>query len=136
MTEMIYFDSKKNVYGAQYKEITVVASTDIDTWGMYAADPPGTTWDIVNGSFVKLKPVEQIRRERKSAERSYERAMKYDEADRMISKHYDFVALGMDPDGTHAAMVNAWRTYKVNVRGTPEQINYPDSVVYPNRPEA
>ena len=116
--------------------VTTIASVDFDTWSVYSSDPVGTTWDIIDGAFVKLKPMEQRVREKRSVERSFERGQLYEEADRMISKHGDFVALDQDPDGSHAHMISAWRIYKMNVRGTQEQIDYPDDVIYPKRPEA
>jgi hypothetical protein len=134
MREMVYFDSEKRAFGKEYEEIEIIASIDADTWFIYSNDPVGTTWDIINGSFVKFKPAEDIMREKRDAERSFERAKFYDEADKMIAKHNDFVALNQDPDGSHAAELRAWRAFKINVRGTQEQLSYPDDVIYPKMP--
>lgn len=136
MTEMVYFDSEKGAFGMEYEETEMIASVDADTWFVYSGDPVGTTWDIINGSFVMLKPMDKIKRKKKEVERSHERARLYEEADKMIAKHSDYVMLGQDPDGSHASMTKAWRIFKVNVRGTQEQINYPDDVIYPKSPEA
>jgi len=135
MTEIVYFDSEKRAYGQQYEGIDIIADIDIHTWSHYSDDPVGTTWDIIDGMFVELKPKEEIKYERESTERSYERGRFYDEADKMIAKHSDFVALGRDPTGSHAQMIVAWRTYKMDVRETPEQTDYPYDVVYPEMPE-
>jgi hypothetical protein len=133
---MVYFDSEKRAFGNKNEEIEIIASIDYDTWSVYSADPAGTTWDIINGSFVRLRSEKEIRRKKRDIERTYERVELYEEADRMIAKHNDYVVLDQDPDGSHAFMVKAWRTFKINVRGTQEQINYPDDVVYPKLPEA
>ena len=135
MADTIYFDSEKRAYGKRYGGIDMVAEIDADTWSIYSTDPVGTTWDIIDGSFTELSPMEERKRERDEVERSSDRSRLYDKADKMIAKHSDYVVSDQDPEGSHARMINAWRSYKLDIRRTKEHSDYPLDVIYPNPPE-
>lgn len=70
------------------------------------------------------------------ARRKDERAELYAHADEMIAKHNDYVMLGMDANGDHAAAVLRWREYKINVRETQYADSYPAVAYYPEMPNA
>ncbi|MDR0334514.1 MAG: hypothetical protein LBH69_01335 [Methanomassiliicoccaceae archaeon] len=94
-------------------------------------------FDVMGGTFVFNQSKYDARRyAAKDAERSLERAELYVEADKMIAKHIDYVELDLDQDGAHALTVSEWRTYKVSVRETTQQVGYPEDVTYQDRPDA
>ena len=130
----IYFDDNKMVYGMLFEGVSVVASVDDDTWSIYSRDAAGTTWDIINGNFVQLRSMNDMKTDRMAEERSDERRKLLDAADIMLSKARDYIGTTYDASGTYANIANAIRQYKIDVRSTIHQINYPLSVVYPQAP--
>jgi len=66
--------------------------------------------------------------------RSLERAKLYQEADREIAKHRDYVDTDNDATGEHLVMLRKWQNYKISIRDTQYTPLYPESVAYEAEP--
>ena len=132
---MIYFDRNKEAYADRYDGLETIASVSAEIWSIYAGDKAGTTWDIVNGNFVQLKDMNVIKRERKVAERSDERAGLLADADLLLAKATDYIGTEYDAAGMYTNLAIAIKQYKIDVRTTIYQLDFPFSVVYPPIPD-
>jgi len=131
---IIYFDNNKEAYGEPPNGMNSIATVDVAIWNIYAGDKAGTTWDIVNGKFVQLKNPLEVERKRRIEERSDERGRLLAVADTMLAKATDYISTEYDIMGKYTNIANAIKQYKIDVRSTIHQLDYPFTVVYPSVP--
>lgn len=127
----IYFNKDKEAHA--YEIIDPIATVDSDTWMKYSETERGVGWDIIDGEFTALMDVKTIDEGRESAERERERLSLYLVADNQISKCDNYIDLEIQPD-KYSALKRQLLEYKMAVRMTQDDVDYPFEVVYPTLP--
>lgn len=128
---MIYFDINKIAYGFEIPD--PLATIDEETWRTYSDSLLGTDYDILDGVFTTFTSKEDLEKRSLDSVRESERKARYVEAENHIAKHDDFIFLGVDM-GSHTQQKTMWMQYKMAVRETVNQPNYPYEVEYPEQP--
>ena len=91
---------------------------------------------VVDGKFVQLKNLNDAKRDRRIAERSDERAGLLASADLLLAKATDYIDTAYDAAGKYTNAVKAIKEYKINVRMTVYQLDFPFTVMYPPAPDS
>lgn len=127
----IYFDKYKDAYG--YEIPDYIATIDEETWDKYCSSKLGLDYDIIEGVFTPLRDEISIKRDSEALIRENERLRKYIEADNQISKCNNYIELNIETD-KYIAIKHQWLLYKMAVRETQNQENYPFEITYPSEP--
>jgi hypothetical protein len=93
---IIYFDAHKDAHALPVKGC--IAMTDSDTWSHYAHTECGEEWDIIDGEFVPLKTVEEMKLEGEKRCKRNERDWAFTRMAWRFDRYADQVALGLKPD--------------------------------------
>ena len=129
---IIYFDRNKEAHAYEIQD--TMATVDSDTWMKYSGTGVGVGWDIIDGEFTPLKDVKTLDEERESMKRERERLRLYIEAENHIAKCDNYIELEIQPD-KYSALKRQLLEYKMAVRMTQDDVDYPFEVVYPDMPE-
>lgn len=127
----IYFNKHKDAYG--YEIPDYIATIDEETWDKYCSSKLGLDYDIIEGVFTPLRDEISIKRDSEALIKENERLRKYIEADNQISKCNNYIELNIETD-KYIAIKHQWLLYKMAVRETQNQENYPFEITYPSEP--
>lgn len=127
----IYFNKFKDAFA--YEIPDYIATIDDETWDKYCASKLGLDYDIIEGVFTPLRDEISIERDSEALIKENERLWKYTEADNQISKCNNYIELNIETD-KYIAIKHQWLLYKMAVRETQNQENYPFEITYPSEP--